>query len=118
MNAAPRLALALPCLIMAVCSCASRTEPVTYDKSYSIEGRATVHVHTNEGSIRVLTSDTQAVEFHVDYAGGNGLAGPPHIASRQQGGLVELEANAGATSFFFGGGTRRMDIEVSPMTAP
>lgn len=109
MNSPLCLTIVLPCLILA--GCAPRAEAVNYDKSYPVDGRPNVHVHTNEGNVRVVTSDTKQVEFHVRYAGGSGFAGSPHFASRQEGGMVELEADTGSTSFFVGGG-RRMEIEV------
>ena len=111
MKAAPHLTIVLPCLIMAISGCASRAEAVNYDKSYSVDGRPSVHVHTNEGNVRVVTSDSKEVEFHVKYSSGSGFVGPPRFASRQEGGMVELEADTGSSSFVFGG-RRRMDIEV------
>ena len=112
MDTSSYLTIALPCLITAVSGCTSRAEAVNYDKSYSVVGRPSVHVHTKDGNVRVVTSDTKEVEFHVRYSGGSDLAGPPHFASRQEGGMVELEADTGMSSFFFGGSRRRMDIEV------
>jgi len=111
MNSSPLLIIALSCLSMAVSGCTSRAEAVNYDKSYPVNSRPDVHVHTKEGSVRVVTSDTNEVEFHVRYSGGMGLAGPPRFASRQEGRMIELEAVTGS-SFFFGGNRRRMEIEV------
>jgi putative adhesin len=112
MKASPYLILTLPCLVLVAAGCASRAEPVNYDKAYPVEGRPIIHVHTNRGNVRVVTSDTKEVEFHVRYSGGGGFAGPPRFDSRQEGGLVELAADTGASFFTFGGNQRRMDIEV------
>jgi DUF4097 and DUF4098 domain-containing protein YvlB len=99
----------LPCLVL-LAGCVARTGAGEYDKSYSIAGRAAVNVRTNDGSVRVVTSDAKDVSFHVKYESfGTG----PRIESRQEDDSVTLEAEMGATFFFgFFGGHRHMEIEV------
>lgn len=83
-------------------------------KSYSVSGRANVHVHTNDGSVRVITSDTQQVEFRVKTEGsgwGFGFGDDSHIDSRQDGDLVEL--NAHVRNYVIGFNNRHTEIEVS-----
>ena len=81
-----------------------------YSKSFTVSTRATVHVNTNDGSVRVTTSDAKQVEIHVDYRGyeeGKTL----HIESHQSGDVVEFTAraaNAWGPSF----GLRDLHIEV------
>ncbi len=36
-----------------------------WTKSYTVSGRARVHVDSNDGSVRVTTGDSKQVEFHV-----------------------------------------------------
>jgi DUF4097 and DUF4098 domain-containing protein YvlB len=93
-------------LALLAAGCVARTDVGDYDKSYSISGRATVNVRTNDGSVRVVTSDTKDVGFHVKY---EGIGSGQRIDSRQDGDSVTLEAEMGS-SFFFS--HQRMEIEV------
>jgi DUF4097 and DUF4098 domain-containing protein YvlB len=104
---AAALWLPLPCLTLLAAGCVARTDTGDYDKSYPIAGRATVNVRTNDGNVRVVTSDAKDVTFHVKYEGvGRGR----RIDSRQEGDSVTLEAEMGSAFFF--GGHQRMEIEV------
>ncbi len=82
-----------------------------YAKSYSISTRASVHVDTNDGSVRITTGDTKVVEFHVDYVGYE-LDKTLHIESHQQGDEIELTARIVNRLGFSLGGSRRLHIEV------
>jgi DUF4097 and DUF4098 domain-containing protein YvlB len=106
--------LALICLIVLASSCVSRANAREYDKTYSIAGRANVTVRTNDGRVRVTTSDTKQVEFHVRYheGVGVGIGGGPHIDSQQNGDSVALDAEIGSSFSLVFGGTRGMEIEV------
>ena len=81
-----------------------------YSKSFTVSTRATVHVNTNDGSVRVTAGDAKQVQIHVDYRGyeeGKTL----HIESHQSGDVVEFTAraaNAWGPSF----GLRDLHIEV------
>jgi len=82
-------------------------------KSYTVSGRANVHVDTNDGSVRVTTSgDTKQVEFRVEYHGlelGKNL----RVDSRQDGDRVELTARMTAHwGFSWGNNSRGLHIEV------
>ena len=102
--------LPLSCLILLAAGCVARPEAGEYDKTYSITGRATVNVHTNDGGVRIVTSDTKDVSFHVKY---QSVGTGPRIDSRQDGDSVTLEAQTASSSFFFGfGGHRSLEIEV------
>lgn len=89
-----------------------RGEEIT--KSYTIAGRANVHVETNDGSVRVTSGDSKQVEFRVEYQGyelGRNLT----VDSRQDGDKVELIARiAGHWGINLGWGhnSRRLQIEV------
>jgi len=90
-----RLTLAGALLLAAMGPAAGADAP-EWMKSYTVSGRPTVHVHTNDGSVRVMTSDTQQVEFRVKTEGGGwgfGFGDDPRIDSRQDGNLVELNAH-------------------------
>jgi hypothetical protein len=81
-------------------------------KAYTVTGRANVRVDTNDGSVRVTTSDTKQVEFRVEYQElelGKNL----RVDSRQDGDKVELTARmTGHWGFSWGHNSRRLHIEV------
>lgn len=62
-----------------------------WTKSYTVSGRANVHLDTNDGSVRVTTSDTKQVELRVIYNGYT-LDKNLRIVARQDGDRVELSA--------------------------
>src|SRR5882757_2696720 len=70
----------------------SSVQAEEYSKSYAVTGRPEVHVHVDDSSVRVITSDTQSVEFNVKRAGTSGLmlGGGLKIESHQDGDRVEL----------------------------
>jgi hypothetical protein len=95
-------ALTLPAL-------ASATD---WTKNYTISGRANVRIDTNDGSVRVTTSDSKTVNFRVEYEGYD-LDKNLHIESNQSGDTVELTARTtGHWGFSWGGRGRRLHIEV------
>lgn len=88
----------------------ARAEEVV--KSYTVAGRANVRVDTNDGSVRVTTSDSKQVEFRVDYQGYE-LERNLRIDSRQDGDRVELTARVtGHWGISWGHNSRRLHIEV------
>ncbi len=81
-------------------------------KTYTIRGRANVRIDTNDGSVRISTSDSKTVEFRVEYDGYE-LDKNLHIESHQNGDLVELVARVtGHWGFSWGTHGRRLHIEV------
>jgi len=62
-----------------------------YAKSFAVAGRANVRVETNDGAVRVITSDAQKVEFRVEYKGYE-LGKDLRIEARQDGDKIELVA--------------------------
>jgi DUF4097 and DUF4098 domain-containing protein YvlB len=85
-----------------------------YSKAYSLTGPADVRVHADNGSVRVTTSETSQVEFHVSYDKSDWeSSAAPQIDSRQSGKVVELTALIpGPGLRWFGFGKRRLSIEV------
>ena len=81
-------------------------------KSYTVSGRAIVRVDTNDGSVRVTSSDSKQVEFRVQYEGlelGKNL----RVDSRQDGDKVELTARmTGHWGWSWGKNSRSLHIEV------
>ena len=62
-----------------------------FAKSFAIAGRASVRVETNDGAVRVITSDARQVEFRVEYKGYE-LGKDLRIEARQDGDKIELVA--------------------------
>src|SRR5262249_12967335 len=83
-----------------------------WNKNYTISGRATVKVDTNDGSVRIVTGDAKTVQFRVEYEGYE-LDKNLHIESSQSGDTVELTARVtGHWGFSWGGHSRRLHVEV------
>lgn len=110
-TAATRRGIPLAALLaMTVMIPSARAEEWT--KSYTISGRANVRVDTNDGSVRIATTDTKQVEFVVDYDGYQ-LDKNLHIESRQDGDHVEISARvSGHWGFSWGVNHRNVRIEV------
>lgn len=89
-----------------------RAEEIT--KSYTVAGRANVHVETNDGSVRVTSGDSKQVEFRVEYQGyelGRNLT----VDSHQDGDKVELIARITGhwgINLGWGRNSRKLHIEV------
>ncbi len=96
--------------LLAACAVTASAEEVT--KSFAVTGRANVRVETNDGGVRVTSSDSKQVEFRVEYQGyevGKNL----RIDARQDGDKVELTARiTGNWGFSWGHNSRRLHIEV------
>src|SRR6202521_2886835 len=108
-----RMGISLAALL-ALIAMVPRAEAEEWTKSYTISGsgRANVRVDTNDGSVRIATTDSKQVEFVVDYVGYQ-LDKNLHIESRQDGDHVELSARvSGHWGFSWGGNHRNVRIEV------
>jgi hypothetical protein len=82
-----------------------------WTKSYTVSGRARVHVDSNDGSVRVTTGDSKQVEFHVIYSGYT-MDRNLTVSSNQSGDQVQVSARA-RSGISFGWGTHRtLRIEV------
>jgi hypothetical protein len=82
-----------------------------WTKSYTVSGRARVHVDSNDGSVRVTTGDSKQVEFHVIY---NGYTMDKNltVTSNQSGDQVQVSARARSGISFGWGNHRTLRIEV------
>jgi hypothetical protein len=91
---------------------ASTASAEEWNKSYTITGRARVSVNTNDGSVRVTTSDVKQVELHVFYEGYKADR-DLEIDSRQSGDSVELTARVRSRfNWGWGGFHKSLRIEV------
>lgn len=109
-SAMTKLAIAAVALAVTSAVPGARAEEVT--KTFTVSGRANVRVETNDGSVRVTSSDSKEVQFRVDYNGYE-LNKNLRIDSRQDGDKVELIARiSGHWGFGWGGKSRNLRIEV------
>jgi hypothetical protein len=100
-------------LLSAACAAPAQAAD-EYFKAYTVTGRAHVRVHADDSSVRVVTSDTNQVEFHARMEGsdwGLKIGERPHVDSHQDGDLVELTAQAN-WHIVIGASSRHMSIEV------
>jgi len=98
--------------LLATVALAPRAAAEEVVKSYTVSGRAQVHVDTNDGSVRVVTGDSKQVEFHVQYQGYE-LDKDLHVEAKQSGDTVELNARvAGHWGISWGHNSRNLHIEV------
>jgi len=86
-----RVAIPLSALVMLGAASAPYAKAEEWTKSYTVSGRANVRIDTNDGSVRVTTSDTKQIELKVLYSGYT-LDKNLKIDSRQDGDRVELTA--------------------------
>jgi Putative adhesin len=108
---ATRLGIFLAALL-AVAATVPSARAEEWTKSYTISGRAYVRVDTNDGGVRIATTDSKQVEFVVDYMGYQ-LDKNLHVESRQDGDHVELNARvSGHWGFSWGVNHRNVKIEV------
>src|SRR5262249_55488312 len=95
-STAPRfLSLGCAVFLAAALAATSRANADEYAKSYSVTGRPSVRVDSDNGQIRVGTSDSPKVELSVKYdksAWESGGEKGPFIDSHQSGNSVELTA--------------------------
>ena len=82
-----------------------------WTKSYTVSGRARVHVDSNDGSVRVTTGDSKQVEFHVIYSGYT-MDRNLTVSSNQSGDQVQVSARARSGISFAWGNHRTLRIEV------
>lgn len=108
-----RLGIACAALLAAFIA-APQVHAEDITKSYTVAGRANVHVETNDGSVRVTSGDSKQVEFRVEYQGyelGRNLT----VDARQDGDKVELIARITGhwgISLGWGHNYRKLHIEV------
>jgi hypothetical protein len=81
-------------------------------RSYTVSARAGVRVDTDDGSVRVTASDSNRVEFRVEYKG-YVLDKDLSLQSRQDGNTVELTTRvSGQSGISWGRDPRSVRIEV------
>jgi hypothetical protein len=67
-NTAARFGTICAALLAAV-ALAPQASATEWTRNYTVTGRANVRIDTNDGGVRVSTSDSKNVEFRVEYEG-------------------------------------------------
>lgn len=110
-SAAIRMGVVCAALLAAV-AWAPLANATDWTQNYTISGRANVHIDTNDGSVRITTSDSKTVQLRVEYEGYE-LNKNLHIESKQNGDHVELIARTTEHwGWSWGHNTRRLHIDV------
>lgn len=110
-SAAIRMGVGCAALLAAV-AWAPRAHATDWSQNYTISGRANVRIDTNDGSVRITTSDSKTVQLRVEYQGYE-LNKNLHIESKQDGDHVELIARTTEHwGWSWGHSMRRLHIEV------
>lgn len=87
----------------------TRAEELT--KTYSVSGRARVHVETDDGSVRVSTGDIKQVEIRVDYSGYK-LDRDLQVSTSQSGDSVDISVKTHGTFFAWGVHHTSLRVEI------
>ncbi len=116
MHSSCRAAIGKLLVVAALATAAVAVTPVAQaedvTKNFPVNGRPTVRVDTNDGSVRITSGDTKEVQFRVEYSG-YVLNKDLRVDARQDGDRVELIARVtGHWGFSWGGHGRRLHIEI------
>jgi len=83
-----------------------------WQKTFSVSGKPTVRVETNDASVRVTGSDSHEVQVRV-MAGSYRIGDQVRITERQNGDRVEVEVHVRHRAIVIGFSMRSVEIEVS-----
>jgi hypothetical protein len=112
--AAPRLKkIALPCTLLLTTALASQIKAEEYVKTYTVTAQPTVRIRVDDSKVRVITSDTDQVEFRVTAEGFAtiNIGGKLHVDSQQNGNQVELTVRV-SPGVMIGFSNKRLSTEV------
>lgn len=102
-----------PSALLLTMAFASQANAEVYEKVYTVTGPATVRIRVDDSSVRVITSDTNQVEFRVTSEGfaAINIGGKLHVDSEQSGNQVELNVRL-APHVTIGFNNKRLSTEV------
>ena len=105
------LAFLVPVALTTMLVAARIAQADDWHKTYTVSGKATVHVETNDGAVRVSTWDGKQIEARVETVGWK-IDSEVRIIERQTGDRLDLEARVPNSNGIFGGGRRSLRIEL------
>jgi hypothetical protein len=107
------LALLFPAAISALVFAAPRpAQADEWHKTYTVSGKATIHVETNDGAVRVSTWDGKQIEARVETIGWKIADNEVRIIERQNGDRLDLEARVPNMHWSFGVSRHSLRIEL------
>src|SRR5436190_22923209 len=83
-----------------------------WHKTYTVSGKATVHVETNDGAVRISAWDGKQIEARVETIGWRIDDNDVRIIERQTGDRLDLEARVPHGSWNLGLSRRSLTIEL------
>ena len=109
----PACAFLLPVALTGVLLAAPGTAQADeWVKTYTVSGKATVHVETNDGGVRVSTWDGKQIQVRIETVGWKINDSEVRIMDRQTGDRLDLEARVPNVNFSFGNNRRSLSIEL------
>jgi DUF4097 and DUF4098 domain-containing protein YvlB len=97
---------------MAVLGSAGTVQAAEWHKTYTVSGKATVHIETNDGAVRVSSADGKQIEARVETVGWNINDSEVRIIERQTGDRLDFEARVPNDRLTFGFSRRSLRIEL------
>jgi DUF4097 and DUF4098 domain-containing protein YvlB len=102
-----------PAALVAILLAAPRTAQADeWHKTYTVSGKAAVHIETNDGAVRVSTWDGKQIEARVETIGWKIDDSEVRIVERQSGDRLELAARVPNMNWNFGFNRRELRIEL------
>jgi hypothetical protein len=107
------LAIWIPAAVLSVVLAAPRRVFADeWHKTYTVTGKATVHVSTNDGAVRVATGEGMQIEARVETVGWKIGESEVRIVEHQSGDTLELEARVPSRNWGLNFGHRSLRIEL------
>src|SRR5215831_3953969 len=97
-------------LVLLAIPCTAQAEE--WHKTYSVSGRATVHIETNDGAVHVTTWEGKQIEARIETVGWKINNGEVGISERQTGDRLDLEARVPNNHWDLGLSRRSLRIEL------
>ena len=79
------MALIVPLMLIAALSVVPRAHADEWHKTYNVSGKATVHLETNDGTVRVSTWDGKQIDVRIETVGWKISDSEVRISERQTG---------------------------------
>jgi len=102
----------LALIVTVLLAAPSTAQADEWHKTYTVSGKASIHVETNDGSVRVSTWEGKQIEARVETVGWKIDDSDVRIIERLTGDRLDLEARVPNVHFNFGIGRRELRIEL------
>jgi Toastrack DUF4097 len=105
--------ISVPTILLLGMALAAQAKPEEYVKTYTVTEQPTVHIRVDDSKVRIITSDTNQVEFRVTAEGFAtiNIGGKLRVDSQQNGNQVELTVRV-SPGVMIGFSNKRLSTEV------